>query len=86
MKCPWLKPASQDNALICQDGTLCSVHLDGSAGWSCCKNHGGRAICPKKYPTMCARPNCAAGGKDYCCLTDCTFYGGERQCGKLKLY
>ena len=80
--CPWSSPTSQDFVLKCKDGTFCDTLVNG---WTCCNNKGGREKCPKNYPLMCAQPNCAAAGTDYCCVTDCTYFGGVRQCGKFKI-
>ena len=77
--CPWLTPTEEDYVMKCQDGTYCSGL---KLGWSCCKEHGGRAKCPAKYPSMCAMPLCAAEGTDYCCMAEneCKYFGGLRPC------
>ena len=77
--CPWLTPTEEDYVMKCQDGSYCSGL---KLGWSCCKEHGGRAKCPAKYPSMCAMPLCAAEGTDYCCMAEgeCKYFGGLRPC------
>lgn len=81
-QCLWTQHSGQDNVMECMDGYRCSGFVDG---WSCCSNHGGRAKCPQNWPLMCAQPNCAAAGTDYCCLTDCTYFGGNRECSALSV-
>ena len=76
--CPWSTPTSHDNVLQCNDGTYCNGLTDG---WDCCNIHGMRKQCPKNYPAMCAKTNCAWG--DYCCYTEdhCVAkLGGLRSC------
>ena len=76
--CPWSTPTSHDNVLQCNDGTYCNGLNDG---WDCCNIHGMRKQCPKNYPAMCAKTNCAWG--DYCCYTEdhCVAkLGGLRSC------
>ena len=83
--CPWLTPTDSDDVMECQDGTRCNGE---TMGWSCCKDHGGRAKCPANNPAMCAQPSCAAGGSDYCCYTEdgCKDYGGIRPCGESSTF
>lgn len=76
--CPWSTPTSHDNVLQCNDGTYCNGLMDG---WDCCNIHGMRKQCPKNYPAMCAKTNCAWG--DYCCYTEdhcVSKLGGLRTC------
>jgi len=78
--CSWLSPTSYDNIMQCGDGTSCSVIMQG---WGCCRNHQGRAKCPKSDPFMCAKKRCA-GNSQYCCGRKeeiCNGnYGGLRPC------
>ena len=80
--CPWLSPTDHINLLQCVDGSFCNAWTD-SAGWSCCKEHGGRAKCPKNLPLMCAAEKGCAEGSDHCCEKECSSYGGRRKCGTL---
>ena len=80
--CPWLSPTDHINLLQCVDGSFCNAWTD-SAGWSCCKEHGGRAKCPKNLPLMCAAEKGCAEGSDHCCEKECSSYGGLRKCGRL---
>ncbi|KAK3245052.1 hypothetical protein CYMTET_45361 [Cymbomonas tetramitiformis] len=78
-ECPWLTPTTEDNVLLCNDGTLCdaSVHADN---WACCNSHGRRAACAKNWPNMCAQNSLCEGGSDHACEKDCSLFGGNRPC------
>ena len=65
-ECSWLTPTDTDNDLQCVDGTFCNWITDPEK-FDCCKDHGGRAKCPKSYPNMCAKDNDCVDGTDYCC-------------------
>lgn len=69
--CTWKYQATtQDNLVQCGDGTYCywnfATEKTTSTSTKCCNTHGGRKICPKNFPTMCASKTCG-GGDEYCC-------------------
>ena len=66
--CSWANPTGKTSVLKCNDGTYCNAITD-IKGWSCCKEHHGRAKCPKDYPVMCSKKLCV-DGTDYCCSTE----------------
>ena len=72
-RCPWLYDAShRESSYGCADGSACR-------GYSCCRQHGGRALCPPSQPNMCSA-NSGCGGS-YCCeFGDCRRRGGLRAC------
>ena len=76
-----------NNTLGCADGTTCEADDNDpvNGGWDCCKERGGRIMCPFNYPYMCAKENACAQETDYCCEdADCGYLGGERECpGKI---
>ena len=76
--CSWLTPTNDDNVLKCNDGTYCNGVTDANR-WSCCNSRGMRAKCPKNWPTMCAKEQAAAGGKDFAC------YENEAKCNQMNL-
>ena len=82
--CPWLTPTEDNDVLKCRDGSFCNGITD-TDNWSCCNSRGGREKCPANFPAMCALPQCAAGGSDYCCYAKdvcIDHYEGLRTCGK----
>lgn len=93
--CSWKTPTSIAGELLCMDGTSCNAYSH-YLEWSCCgpdpwanggagADPGGRAACSADYPVMCDKPNCAAGGTDFCCwdtVASCQQHTGtgERVC------
>jgi len=68
-KCPWKHEVTgNDNILQCADGHLCNIIVDPLRE-ACCKENGGRQLCPPNYPVMCDTKQCA-NGTDYCCEID----------------
>ena len=64
--CPWkYETTNKNDTWGCFDGYLCN-DLKDPGGFGCCKNHGGRKICPPNYPVMCNTLECASA-TDYCC-------------------
>ena len=72
-RCPWLYDASHiENHYVCSDGEVCE-------GYYCCREHGGRLLCPPSQPNMCNSNNSCAGS--YCCdYGSCERQGGLRAC------
>ena len=67
--CAWkYETTHQNDTWKCFDGHLCN-DLNDPAHFGCCKNHGGRKICPPNYPVMCDTAACA-NATDYCCEQD----------------
>ena len=75
--CEFLTTTEIVDQLECEDDTLC-------IRWSWCDlpGRGGRKRCPPNAPTMCAKLNDCADGKDRCCETDCSGHGGPRVCDR----
>ena len=72
----------------CADGEFCNVKKHTSR-WGCCSNHGGKSKCSKNFPIMCARDDCGAYGRDFCCDSRercITIYGGVRKCEKTSKF
>jgi len=84
--CPWLDSNTSELGMLqCFDGHKCffSPWYPGGDP-ACCDGHGGRAMCPPDFPTMCASTQCA-NGTDHCCSSlSCEDPGlnvfGEREC------
>lgn len=84
--CPWLDSNTSELGMLqCFDGHKCFFspwYPEGDP--ACCDGHGGRAMCPPDFPTMCASTQCA-NGTDHCCSSlSCQDPGlnvfGEREC------
>jgi len=81
-RCPWLNESSgEHDVIVCGDGTRCNAET-AADGWSCCNNHGGRALCPSNYPNFCKMMNLCGSAKDYCCGDEdtCAGMNGLREC------
>lgn len=85
--------SGKDFILICNDGTECSVRTPDiiafqdqfkEYGWDCCREHRGRAACPKNYGFMCADEDSCKG--EHCCSLSadmCASFGGLLQCSNI---
>lgn len=73
-----------DNLMQCEDGMYIDIKDPHYGQWFGCSlpndHRGGKAKCPPNYPHMCQGFCDTSGFDDWCCATDCSPYGGLREC------